>query len=97
MRNPANRKKYIVLFEVVKEDLTLLLSREAAEQMLLITVNYDKFHNFMEFFRTGLNFTLNTSQFSMTVLWVNFQETSLSKSTMMLNLCNVGVDVCPSL
>ena len=43
MRNPTNGKKYNVLFEVVKEDLTPLLSRKAAEQMQLITVNYDKF------------------------------------------------------
>ncbi len=43
MRNPANRKKYNVLFEVVKEDLTPLFSRRAAERMKLITVNYDEF------------------------------------------------------
>ena len=43
MRNPTNGKKYNVLFEVVKEDLMPLLSRKAAEQMQLITVNYDKF------------------------------------------------------
>ncbi len=43
MRNPANGKKYNVLFEVVKEDLTPLLSRRVAEQMKLITVNYDEF------------------------------------------------------
>ena len=43
MRNPANGKKYNVLFEVVKDDLTPLLSRRAAEQMKLITVNYDEF------------------------------------------------------
>ena len=43
MRNPANRKKYNVLFEVVKENLPPLLSGKAAEQMQLIIVNYDKF------------------------------------------------------
>ena len=43
MRNPTNGKKFSVLFEVVKEDLMPLLSRKAAEQMQLITVNYDKF------------------------------------------------------
>ena len=43
MTNPTNGKKYNVLFEVVKEDLMPLLSRKAAEQMQLITVNYDKF------------------------------------------------------
>ena len=46
MRNPTNGKTYNVLFEVVKEDLMLLLSRKAAEQIQLITVNYDKFTQF---------------------------------------------------
>ena len=45
MRNPTNGKKYNVymLFEVAKEDLMPLLSRKVAEQMQLITVNYDEF------------------------------------------------------
>ncbi|XP_048576175.1 uncharacterized protein LOC125557547 [Nematostella vectensis] len=41
--NLITKKKYNVMFEVVKEDLTPLLSRKAAEQMKLITVNYDNF------------------------------------------------------
>ncbi|XP_048585750.1 uncharacterized protein LOC116606612 [Nematostella vectensis] len=41
--NLTTKKKYNVMFEVVKEDLTPLLSRKAAEQMKLITVNYDNF------------------------------------------------------
>ena len=32
-------------FVVVEEELTLLLSRKAAEKMKLITVNYDKFES----------------------------------------------------
>ena len=43
LRNPQTRKKYGVEFQVVKEDLTPLLCRKAAEQMNLITVNYDNF------------------------------------------------------
>ena len=43
LRNVTSRKKYSVEFEVVKEDLTPLLSRKAAEQMNLITVNYGNF------------------------------------------------------
>ena len=45
LRNPKNGKKYRVHFIVVSEDnLTPLLSRKAAEQMKLITVNYDNFN-----------------------------------------------------
>lgn len=43
LRNVATRKKYSVEFVVVKEDLTPLLSRKAAERMNLITVNYENF------------------------------------------------------
>ena len=43
MRNPQNNKKYRVEFQVVRENLTPLLSRRAVEQMQLITVNYDNF------------------------------------------------------
>ena len=43
-RNPKNNKKYRVNFVVVKEDwLTPLFSGRAAEQMKLLTVNYDNF------------------------------------------------------
>ena len=41
--NPINNRKYEVEFQVVEEDLTLLLSRKAAERMNLITVNYANF------------------------------------------------------
>ena len=45
MRNPKNRKKYKVTFVVIdEENFTPLLSRKAAEQMKLITVNYDNFN-----------------------------------------------------
>lgn len=43
LRNTQSRKKYSVEFEVVQEDLTPLISRKAAEQMKLITVNYNNF------------------------------------------------------
>ena len=36
----------MIKFVVVEEELTLLLSRKAAEKMKLITVNYDKFESF---------------------------------------------------
>ena len=97
IRNPTNGKKYNVLFEVVKEDLMPLLSRKAAEQMQLITVNYDKFTQIHGVVQDSAEFLLSTSQFSITVLWASSQETSLSKSTMMLNLCNVRLDVSLSL
>ncbi|XP_028412151.1 uncharacterized protein K02A2.6-like [Dendronephthya gigantea] len=42
-KNPTTGKKYNVMFEVVKQDLTPLLSRRAAEQMKLITINYGNF------------------------------------------------------
>ena len=35
----------MIKFVVVEEELTLLLSRKAAEKMKLITVNYDKFQS----------------------------------------------------
>ena len=35
----------MIKFVVVEEELTLLLSRKAAEKMKLITVNYDKFES----------------------------------------------------
>ena len=35
----------MIKFIVVEEELTLLLSRKAAEKMKLITVNYDKFQS----------------------------------------------------
>ena len=38
--NPVNNHKYEVEFQVVEENLTLLLSRKAAERMKLITANY---------------------------------------------------------
>ena len=44
-RNPTTGKKYYVMFEVVQEDLTPLLSCQAAEQMKLIIVNYDNFQH----------------------------------------------------
>ncbi len=39
--NPATQAKYKVDYVVVKEDLTPLLSRKAAEQMSIISVNYN--------------------------------------------------------
>ena len=35
----------MIKFVVVEEELTLLLSRKAAEKMKLLTVNYDKFQS----------------------------------------------------
>ena len=35
----------MIKFVVVEEELTLLLSRKAAEKMKIITVNYDKFQS----------------------------------------------------
>ena len=35
----------MIKYVVVEEELTLLLSRKAAENMKLITVNYDKFQS----------------------------------------------------
>ena len=43
--NPVSSAKYLVKFVVVKDELTPLLSRKAAEKMNLITVNYDKFES----------------------------------------------------
>lgn len=43
LNNTVTGKKYDVEFQVVKEDLTLLISQEAAEMMQLITVNYNNF------------------------------------------------------
>ena len=43
LRNPETGKKYNVEFEVIKENFTPLLSRNAAEQMKFITINYDNF------------------------------------------------------
>ncbi len=45
VKNPATRKKYNVLFIVVEENLTPLISRSAAEKMQLITINYEQFVN----------------------------------------------------
>ena len=43
VRNSENNKKYNVEFQVVKEERTPLIGRKAAEDMKLITVNYDNF------------------------------------------------------
>ena len=44
LRNPQNKKKYRVEFVVIEPNsFTPLLSRNAAERMSLITVNYDNF------------------------------------------------------
>ena len=43
VRNSENNKKYNVEFQVVKEGRTPLIGRKAAEDMKLITVNYDNF------------------------------------------------------
>lgn len=44
LRNPTNKKKYRVEFVVIEPDSFIpLLSRNAAERMSLITVNYDNF------------------------------------------------------
>ena len=43
LRNPKNRRYYSVEFQVVDSEFTPLLSRRAAEQMKLITVNYQNF------------------------------------------------------
>ena len=42
VRNSEN-KKYYIEFQVVKEGRTPLIGRKAAEDMKLITVNYDTF------------------------------------------------------
>ena len=39
--NPVNRRKYSVVFMVVKEDLLPLLGKRGAEQKNLMVVNYD--------------------------------------------------------
>ena len=43
VRSPANGKKYNVEFQVIKKNFTPLLSKNAAQQMQLITINYDNF------------------------------------------------------
>ena len=43
VRNSENNKKYNIEFQVVKEERTPLIGRKAAEDMKLITVNYDNF------------------------------------------------------
>ena len=43
--NRATGEKWKIDFVIVEQDLTPLLSRKAAEQMNLITVNYDNFHS----------------------------------------------------
>ena len=43
VRNSENNKKYNIEFQVVKEGRTPLIGRKAAEDMKLITVNYDNF------------------------------------------------------
>ncbi len=43
LKNRVTGKKYNVLFVIVAEDLTPLLSRTAAEKMGLITINYGDF------------------------------------------------------
>ena len=45
LQNPKTSQKYMVKFAIVKEELTHLLSRNAAEKMKLITVNYNKFES----------------------------------------------------
>ena len=46
IRNPVNRKKYRVEFQVVSGNPNPLISRRAAEQMKLITVNdYNFLHS----------------------------------------------------
>ena len=39
LRNPKNRKKYLVEFVVVKENLRPLIGAQAAQDIQLITVN----------------------------------------------------------
>ena len=43
VRNSDNNKKYNIEFQVVKEGRTPLIGRKAAEDMKLITANYDSF------------------------------------------------------
>ena len=43
VRNCENNKKYNIKFQVVKEERTPLIGRKAAEDMKLITVNFDNF------------------------------------------------------
>ena len=45
VENPKTLLKYMVKFVVVEENLTPLLSRQAAEKMELITVNYERFES----------------------------------------------------
>ena len=43
VRNSENNKKYNIKFQVVKKERTPLIGRKAAEDMKLITVNFDNF------------------------------------------------------
>ena len=55
MDNPKNGRKYNIMFHVIDEPWRLLLSRKAAEQMKLITVNY---HNFKQVFTVKTEYSL---------------------------------------
>ena len=48
VRNPVNMKTYNVLFQVVNGNVNPLISRKAAEQMKLITLNYENFLHSVE-------------------------------------------------
>ena len=56
MDNPKNGRKYSIMFHVIHEPWRLLLSRKAAEQMKLITVNY---HNFKQVFTVKTEYSLS--------------------------------------
>ncbi len=44
VRNPANKKKYLIEFKVVKQQLCPILGKTTCERMNLIQINYESFH-----------------------------------------------------
>ena len=65
VRNSENNKKYNVEFQVVKEERTPLIGRKAAEDMKLITVNYDNFKQLNSVSEKDILSELVTSSVSM--------------------------------
>ena len=55
IENPKNGCKYNIMFHVIDEPWRPLLSRKAAEQIKLITVNY---HNFKQVFTAKIKYSL---------------------------------------
>ena len=80
VRNSENNKKYNVEFQVVKEDRTPLIGRKAAEDMKLITVNYDNFKQ-LSCKRRTFSVSLVTSSVSMITHWVLCRVQFISQAT----------------